>query len=407
MSIAEYLFPDIEQKRQRSNYLWSRIRSESSSKATISALQQPHALPAIDSVTQQQSAIACVPIVRITLRSEDKTDEKKLTHAPVSYAQVNTFNDLQVTTGGSESASDPRVLLSTDKKSSSSKLIPRPRKFHLTSSATSSMSACVVPEDEVQKSKKRRRDLAVFVEKRKRISPFDHDSCRATNPELRNNPTGNTQDVDGFRKFESKHCPLNGGIDKEESNKRPKDPTSMITKFPEVAQDRSKPLSQSNFGSIALTEQLHQATPQDSLIHIKTLEIPLHKPQPKIKPKPPRPRLRETQLISTNSDVDEAMVDGHFVEDDEDFIYDTYVRSSNQMAAISIDPSEPFYNLSDHMPDQIDINKIGILIIAEEDQAVWETFGEEEESDKDWNSEEEDENGTLSATIRQTYYHIC
>jgi hypothetical protein len=34
------------------------------------------------------------------------------------------------------------------------------------------------------------------------------------------------------------------------------------------------------------------------------------------------------------------------------------------------------------------------VFITEEDQEIWETYAEDEDSEKDWNSEEEDENGT-------------
>ena len=76
--------------------------------------------------------------------------------------------------------------------------------------------------------------------------------------------------------------------------------------------------------------------------------------------------------------------------EDDDYVYDTYVRSISLQAGASVEVSEgnvASFRNTNH-------GKVGILIVAEEDQEEWETFAEiDQESDKDWNSEEEDENG--------------
>lgn len=135
-----------------------------------------------------------------------------------------------------------------------------------------------------------------------------------------------------------------------------------------------------------ITEQLCQIAFPRSLTATKSSGDMSYEPESKIKPKPPKPRPRKEHLESAESGGDDVADGIVGPENEDDFVYDTYVRSSGQVDGIRTDISESGLH-------HVDISKIGILIIAEHDQAVWERFGEEEESDKDWNSEEEDENG--------------
>lgn len=140
-------------------------------------------------------------------------------------------------------------------------------------------------------------------------------------------------------------------------------------------------------------EQLHQIAAHQSLISTQFPGAMCCEPQLKIKPKPPKPRPMVKNLesgVSNGDDISDGMISP---ENEDDFVYDTYVRSLGQPAGIATDISEP-YDAESHL---VDNSKIGILVIPEHDQAMWETFGEEEESDKDWNSEEEDENGMCLA----------
>lgn len=109
-------------------------------------------------------------------------------------------------------------------------------------------------------------------------------------------------------------------------------------------------------------------------------------PQPKTKPKPPRPRPQKKEIKMADSGGDEPMDDIMDMGNEEDFVYDTYVRSSGHVATMDI--SEQMSNTTEHL----DNNRVGLLIIEDQDQEVWETFAEED-SEKEWDSEEEDENG--------------
>ena len=96
----------------------------------------------------------------------------------------------------------------------------------------------------------------------------------------------------------------------------------------------------------------------------------------KYKPKVPPLRYKDRHPDKSTPQIDVDMMD--LDSDEGDFVYDTYVRQPD--TAVSLDEMN---------------GNIGILVITEEDQEVWESYIEDEDSDKDWNSEEEDENGTV------------
>jgi len=77
------------------------------------------------------------------------------------------------------------------------------------------------------------------------------------------------------------------------------------------------------------------------------------------------PRIRDAEMGDT---------------DDADFVYDTYViTTAGEGAAAGV--------LSNG-----DLGDVGYLVISEDDQSVWETYLEDEISDKGWDTDDEDEN---------------
>jgi len=117
-------------------------------------------------------------------------------------------------------------------------------------------------------------------------------------------------------------------------------------------------------------EVLESDQKQSSAVHSPT--------KLRYKPKAPiryKDRHLEEPRISNDDDFDAMDIDS---SDGTDYIVDTYIRvpASN---VVSEDDAQ---------------SKIGYIVITDQDQELWETYLEEEEdSDKDWNSEEEDENG--------------
>lgn len=98
-------------------------------------------------------------------------------------------------------------------------------------------------------------------------------------------------------------------------------------------------------------------------------------------PRLPPQRSKELHRQRARSDARLASQGGEAeTEDEADYVYDTYVLApSSNIGAAQVDTQEA-------------LGSVGYLVITEEDQAVWETYIEDEPSDKDWNSDEEDEN---------------
>lgn len=113
-------------------------------------------------------------------------------------------------------------------------------------------------------------------------------------------------------------------------------------------------------------------------LHNFALEELVREPKPKLtfapKVSPRRINKGSAKPHIVGEDMDVEM------DDDSQYVYDTYILSAADAKAAGD-------------MDDIEYGNVGFLVIEEEDQAVWESYLEDEGSDKDWNSEEEDENG--------------
>ncbi|KAL6717109.1 hypothetical protein ACLMJK_005024 [Lecanora helva] len=105
----------------------------------------------------------------------------------------------------------------------------------------------------------------------------------------------------------------------------------------------------------------------------------------KIQPKPPKPRHSAAEEnVNHEAEVD-PMVDIMPPTDDTEYVYDTYIRCLTR--------SHDGVDLADDSMQGLENSNVGLLVIQDgEDEALWETFGEDVDSDSDQNSEEEDEN---------------
>lgn len=385
---------DIQQKRQRPDYRWCRVDSRETSTIGITSLLQP--LSPLKSVAAPPhcDARAGVPVVRATSPSIDETNELDSAIRPLPSHQKRVRDAIPKSQGKTVSPkpSPPSsVVHSGLKRRHSSKHLFRPRTFHLSSSLASS-STPVTSITGNLKLKKHRKNLAVFMERTKRV-PQDQDTLgRTTIANSRLAQTGDETQRGDDLAFGSRGIPITGSIDKEGRI----DGSIKLAETLVKPSTRALDFNQSSGEDVLdakIAEQLHQIVSHQSLISMQCPEAMCYEPQPKIKPKPPKPRPMVKNLESGGSGGDD-FADGMISpENEDDFVYDTYVRSLGQPARIATDMSEP-YDDESHL---VDNSKIGILVIPEHDQAMWGTFGEEEESDKDWNSEEEDENGMCLA----------
>ena len=139
--------------------------------------------------------------------------------------------------------------------------------------------------------------------------------------------------------------------------------------------------------SLELAMQLHEITMQE------TRDAAVHEPamgqrRPlKYKPKHPGPRTRKDDISTQNTEQDEMTPNTNVQELGDDFVYDTYIRSDGPIEA-----------KSDGSIQQANQENVGVLVIEEDDEEAWEEYIETAESDKEWNTDEEDENGSYTTS---------
>lgn len=376
---------DIEQKRIRSGYSWSRIDSHKPLIGGDTSLLTP------SSILRQSNGI---PIVRSTFLTEETSTNSFSNHLSTSshlkeadYVSGHKQKETPHAPGVASNLSTPsKASQLNHKKSSPSNSKPQPRQFHLSGRTSSVFPANSEPNGRILKRKQRRTDLPVFVEKSRlarsardtlpKFIEVSRDTSHTKGSE--NHDAGSTdcpRIVLGARQSKVKSC----GADATRSTRI-------------LAKKSNEEYSQN---SIMLAWQLQELATKESLR--PNLDLP---PPPqlqhKIKPKPPRPRRKEIDVKSVDSGGDQIMADVIEIESEEDFVYDTYVLSSGQVVIKPKDTVEPMISKAGY----VDNNRIGILVIEDADQEIWETFAEGEESDKEWNSDEEDENGMLGHAVR-------
>lgn len=233
----------------------------------------------------------------------------------------------------------------------------------------------------VKKSRRRRHDWAVFEEKIKvAIDPRAVKAETQTGTDLLGQGTG-----------------VPGGVERKHPNLRVQPAVSSggaipTTEYLPEAPDRDETIPRPQQID-EVTDCLSQATLQAK--QAQQIIDSQMQPQLKFQPKPPKPRCKENRLSATGLSPTEVLPDAQNSESQDDFVYDTYLRTKQQPIVGHHHPDHPM-NI-DHQLESLADGKVGILVIAEQDEAVWEKFAEDEESDnnKDWNSEDEDENGTL------------
>lgn len=388
LSLDRGLIPgilDIEQKRIRSGFSWSRVDSHKS------LIEGDVFLPTPSSALRQSNGI---PIVRPTL-TDDRTTNSVSNFLAVSsnlkevqYVSGDHRKERKETTYASGVASvpstSPKASQPNHKKPPPSKLKSQPRKFHLSRRTFSLIPTDSESSGRIYKKKQRRNDLPVFVEKSA--------LARSTRDNL-------SKTLEVFR--DTAHTKGNGYYNAESTDgpEIPLGAREVKSSFstPRMVKKVNEHLSEYSKNSIMLAWQLQELATKESLRSSPDLKGALPQPQPKIKLKPPRLRLQDKERKSTDPGGDQVMDDVIDIEREEDFVYDTYVRSSGQVVSSPKDMIEPMVS----EPENIDTNKIGILIIEDEDQEIWEKFAEGDESDKEWNSDEEDENGMFGYAVQR------
>jgi hypothetical protein len=162
--------------------------------------------------------------------------------------------------------------------------------------------------------------------------------------------------------------------------------TPKTLKRPGASSRLKKPTAEALFQSPAnpppdrLADALHrfaleEEAREDARVKPKVTSIP-KKPVQRYRERHPEQFAAQAQNNQkTDEDID-------MMSDDDDYVYDTYVRTKDPVVPARLE-SEDASNV-----------QVGYIVISEEDQQLWETYFEDDvESDKEFETDEEDENG--------------
>lgn len=143
--------------------------------------------------------------------------------------------------------------------------------------------------------------------------------------------------------------------------------------------------------SILLAEELRQFAMEESGTQEKRPQTSSD-PQLKFKPKPPKPRETKAEKDLATTQLDPATHGGS--DEVGDYIIDTYIRASLPLPKVD----ESLQSYLEPL-QALDGNKVGILIIEDEQEDFWESFAHEQMSESEIASDEEDENGLALPTL--------
>ena len=267
------------------------------------------------------------------------------------------------------------------------------RKFHLIKSSSPLYTPNIVSKSTAQQHRKNRgKGLAVFVE-RTEITRKAKGSGNVSRPisseprRLGNGEENHMTQLEKPRKRPNATAVERKWRTENWANRRKSNETNenLIRR----AENVDEPSNHWNYESIRLAEQLQEVALAEIRASEEGAKGPSGGRKLKVKPKSPRPRQSRTEKFADEGSEKDAIPGIVDIDDDGDYVLDTYVRSNAQPFEVP----EPVESYHDPL-HSTDHGNIGILVIEdEEEEALWETFAEDQESDLEGNSEEEDENG--------------
>lgn len=381
----------IQQKKQRPSGFWKLVGHDNDS------TQYVIPTTSLDPVKETQSTTTAfhssqVPTVRTSLPSEDLNEEK---HA---LARCSEKLDSNVEAAATVEKRQRPSENTQPKKSrqNTPDIFPfllKARKFHLVRSPSPISSPFLAPKTIAQKHRnKRKKDLAIFAEGPEIIHKAKVAGDYSRNSSGETGHVHNGEKKDTLQLKQPRKRPNATAAERKWRTETWADapkPNEVNGSPKKTAENINEPSSQWNYESTRLTEQLQEVTLEEIHASEQRVKGLSSNGQVKIKPKPPQPRQSRTDELAVDGSRHDLMTCAINSNDGGEYVLDTYVRSSAQPFEITeqADPQNGSLHVIDH-------GKIGILIIEdEEEEALWETFAEDRQSDPEWNSEEEDENG--------------
>lgn len=364
----------IPPQKQRRTIIWNRVPVDPS----------PHEIH-----SNSFSAIgdqAQVPVVRTTLPEEDDASLLSISPAPFSHEVVATaagrLND------DSRGVENSINIVSRRQDRHQIRSVKEHRKFHLTRTSTSSRTPSVL-NGGIQKTKKtQKRKLAVFVERPKVASKFSHPGTNIASSSKEQSEPGKNKPPPSVEYSTPRKRPLASSAERNWRTQNWEQPRKSNSKMTTAVAKMHENDTMTN--SIELTLQLQEFALEVSGAGHQDGQITSDDPKVKIRPKPPKLRPTKDDLATTGQDrnpSENSTDQSGFDEDSDNFVFDVYVRQPEQISEIT-SPDFQYSALDTANPD-----KVGVLVIEDEDQEMWELYGDDNQSsDDDWNSEEEDEN---------------
>lgn len=375
-------FADFPPHKSRRTFVWNRV---SEARPTTEA----H-----DETAPFASESSQIPAVRTTLPEEDNVEQLSASLAPYLRNAVQNASGSANTPAHGTTKSVQSMSTVQDRAPLQSR--KEPRKFHFTKTAVLTRNPSVLRSGIQKAKKKQKKKLAVFVER-----TDDHEKSKRRRTRL---PNSHEQESTLSNELPPPSAELSG------PRKRPlaslterkwrdqnwvQPPDNSVREEPAVARTEVK---DNVTDSLHLASQLQQfaldvsrAGNNAQTVHTET--------RTKVKPKPPRPRLPKEALEATDSarhnSGDAISLSEIREEDFDNFVFDVYVRQAEDInEKVSI-------GMQNTRLERMDPDRVGVLVIADEDQETWELYGaEDQSSDEDCNSEEEDENGPYRPSHR-------
>ena len=379
---------DIEPKRNRPSALWK--RADEGDREPRFAQPLPLAGPLSNAqlltstVSEAITSTAATPALIDHPTGRTEVTPRLRQHVQPSHQEPPHM--------GIKSPASPitRPLRRSEGNKESDESSPKPRNFHLSKNVSPRIPPYAISKHRAHIQRDvRKDDLAMFMEKREEAPQSQH----ANKNTAAKVGESSWEDIDsGQSATESVSPRKRPGVTAEERKwratnwGRPVEPEIHAERITESART-IEPFKNWDIESPELAEQLQQiavneiiseearAAPGNGHIRLKS------------QPRPPKPRQAKTQGAVDAGKIDVDMTDSNDLEDDSMYVVDTYVRSiahptNTEDSDSYVDPLRGFNQ-----------GNIGILVIDEDEEDLWATYGEIQDSDPEWNSEEEDENG--------------
>jgi len=321
------------------------------------------------------------PIVRTPLPGED---------VPTEPPDTSSSSKVALPSGESPAPSASSRLVRRKEKSHQS--TSEPRRFHLTKSSLKISSPYLVSKTPAQRhARDRKKELAVFVEARDVSREQSIRRKQVPSEEAIAPPSDSTQG-----KLDAYQTPRKRPNATAVERKWRAENWNKHTGFKASTEQRTKsvrhfshPSQEWDYESPEFAAQLQQIALQETEAQKESSKNHSSRQCLKVKPKPPKPRQPWVERKIHKEDEDDVMAESLSLDGDTDYVFDTYIRTIAQPPG-TMEESDTF---SDPLQGLGNTNT-GILVIEDgEEQELWQTFGEYIDSDPEWNSEEEDENG--------------